>query len=167
MASTVKVLVLGGPDGEQGRFVTSVSKIKVKSSTAAPSGEGTIPMHFGRVRLGIDLDLQIFGAERDQVSQVVDAIRPGLAGVILLFDENDAKDPHFAAQALDELSQLGLKVLVVSTVESSDHNAAHRVLNLPMGSPVLTCAEIDREMVKASLLSLLEAVLQDAQGSAA
>ena len=165
MSGTAKVLVLGPPDGAQGAFVGTISQVKVRSS-ARTAGDGVIPMHFGRVKIEADLDLQIFGAERDQAVPVLDAISSGLVGAIILCDGDDVQDPHYAASALDELNQRGIPSLVVATGDEPDAQKVGNALNLSESS-VVVHGLIDREAVKASLVSVLETALQAAQGSAA
>ena len=166
MSGTAKVLVLGPPDGAQGAFVGTISQVKVRSS-ARTSGDGVIPMHFGRVRIEADLDLQIFGAERDQAAPVLDAISSGLVGAIILCDSNDIQDPHYAATALDELAQRGIPSVVVATGEEPDTEMVGRALNLSGNTPVIAHGLIDRDAVKSSIVSVLETALQLAEGSAA
>ncbi|MCA1839196.1 MAG: hypothetical protein ABR507_12690 [Actinomycetota bacterium] len=165
MTNTAKVLVLGPPDGPQGAFVGTVSQVKVRSS-ARTTGDGVIPMHFGRVRLESDLDLQIFGAERDQAAPVLDAIASGLVGAIVLFDEAERSDPHYAALALDELSQRGVPWIVVVWGDQPDPSVAADALNLTGVAPVVVYGQIDKESVKSSIVSVLETALVATEGAA-
>lgn len=161
-----KVLVLGPPDGLQDDFVTSISKVKVRSSARQASGEGVIPMLFGRVPLGDGLDLQLFGAERDQAPVVLDAISKGLIGAIVLVEPSDTIDPHYAASALDELASRSIPTVVLATGSDDIDAALRQALNLGENLQALACHQVDREQVKRSLVAVLETALDLVEGVA-
>lgn len=165
MELSAKVLIVGGPSGKQGDFLNTISQVKIKSSAPSRSGDGVIPMHFGRVQLGPDLDLQLFGADRDRISEVIEAISPGVVGSIVLVDSADAGDPHLTAEALDQINHVGLPAVVVRTDDVAAEGL-EQVLSLPPGS-ISDCTQMDREDVKQVVLRLLESALQVVEGSAA
>ncbi|MGH9195736.1 MAG: hypothetical protein ACRD1T_08360 [Acidimicrobiia bacterium] len=167
MAESAKLLVLGPPDGGHSSFVSSVSEVKIRSSARTPTGsaEGFVPMDFGRVRIAIDLDLQLFGFERDQAAKVVDAVSPGIVGAILLVDQHDSVDPHYAARALDELSQRGIVTVLGVTEAGIDSGALARSLGAPE-SRVIFVLDTERETVKQAVLAVLEAALQAEESAA-
>lgn len=162
MNTTPKVLILGPPDGAQAKFVNEIAQIKVKSSARATTDNGFIPMQFGRVRLGDDADLQLFGAERDQALPVIETISEGLVGAILLTDEHDLQDPHFASDALDRLSERGIPTIVGRTSENTSEVELETTLSIPAGS-VQSCTELSREDIKSMLVAVLEAALRAAE----
>lgn len=163
---SAKVLIIGGPGGRQGDFLNTISQVKIKSSAPARSGEGVIPMHFGRVQVGPDLDMQLFGADRDRVGEVIEAISPGIVGGIVLVDSTDTNDPHFTSEALDLMSQHGVPAVVVRTDPDVPSEGIERVLSLPAGS-VGDCIGMEKEAVKQAVVSVLEAAVAMAEGSAA
>lgn len=166
MNITPKVLILGPPDGPQSTFVNEIAQIKVKSSPRAAGGNGFIPMQFGRVKLGDDSDLQLFGAERDQTRSVIETISEGLVGAILLTDEYDVQDPHFASDALDELSERGIPTIVGRTSARITDSEIEQTLSIPAGS-VQSCTDLDRAAIKAVLVAVLEAAVRAVDGAQA
>lgn len=167
MAATTKLLVVGPPEGPQGRFVSAISEVKVRSSARTATGEGTVPMDFGRVRIGVDLDLQLFGFDRDRVSVVADAVAPGIVGAVLLVGGEDTSDPHFASNALDELASRGVPVVLAIDGGESELAAVKNALNASSDMPVIPYANLDRDTVKSIVVAALGAAVSKAEGSAA
>lgn len=167
MSTTAKLLVLGPPDGAQGAFVSAVSEVKVRSSARTPTatGEGYVPMDFGRVRIALDLDLQLFGFERDQVGVVADAITPGIVGAVLLVDESDAEDPHYAAGALEQLAERGIPAIIGATGSTLDPIKMPDLLEAPDIRGV-SLSEMDRGSVKQAILTVLEVALAAEESAA-
>lgn len=162
---SAKVLVVGSPAGLQGRFVGAISEVKVRSSARTPTGEDFIPMDFGRIRIDDELDLQIFGVERDRVGVIADAVSPGIVGALLLAEHSDTSDPHFSSQALDELGEKGIFTVIARTSEDIDSPTLASALSLN-GGEIIDCINIDRESAKSSLVALFEAVLEAADNAA-
>lgn len=166
MQGAAKVLVVGPPDGPQGQFVSAISEVKVRSSARTASGEGTVPMDFGRVRLGIDLDLQLFGFDRDRVPIVADAVAPGVVGAVVIVGEDDKKDPHFASSALDELAARGIPAILAIDIKE-DPVAIRRALSASASTPIVPYTKLNKASVKSVVVAVLEAAVQAAEGSAA
>lgn len=166
MPYTAKLLVVGPPDGPQGQVVASISEVKVRSSARTASGEGTVPMDFGRVRISADLDLQLFGFERDRIGAVAEAVAPGVVGAILIAEDNDRHDPHYASAALDELATRGIPTVIALDGRSSDPGPVQAVLGAG-DIPVIPYFTLDRATVKSMVVSALEAAVAAAEGSAA
>lgn len=165
MSGAVKLLVVGPPDGPQGRFVSAISEVKVRSSARTPS-EATVPMDFGRLRLGIGLDLQLFGFERDRVSVVADAVSPGIIGAVVLLGEPDKTDPHFASAALDELSARGIPSVLAIDAEE-DAGVLKQALSVASTAQIVPYKKLDKDSVKSVVVAVLEVAVQVAEGSAA
>lgn len=163
--SSAKVLVIGSPAGLQGRFVGAISQVKVRSSARTTSGEDFVPMDFGRIKIDDQLDLQIFGVERDRVGVIVDAIAPGIVGALLLAEPADTSDPHFSSQALDELSEKGIFTVIARTSAEIDPTGLAGALSLN-GNDLVDCVNLDRESAKNALVKLFEAVLEAAESAA-
>lgn len=163
MSDTAKLLVLGPPAGPQSTFVSSISEVRVKSSTHNPSGQGFVPMDFGRVRLDSELDLQLFGFDRDQITTVADAVSPGIVGAVVFV--TDPEDPHYALAAMDELGRRRIP-FVIAAGEGVDDQALARSLAVDPSS-VIPAGPLDREAVKAVVVRVLEEAMAVAEGSAA
>lgn len=166
MTATAKMLVVGPPDGDQGALVSAISEVKVRSSARNPSGESFVPMDFGRVKISIDLDLQLFGFERDQVGVVTDAISPGIVGALLLIERQDLTDPHYAVQALIDLAERGIVTLIAVPADLHPGDVVEH-LQVPPDVVVAPLPQVDRVSVKSLIVSLLEAAMAAAEGSAA
>lgn len=165
--SVAKLLIVGSPGGSQSKFVSAISEVKVRSSSKTPRGDSEfVPMDFGRVSVDEDLDLQMFGVERDQVGVIADAIAPGIVGAVVLIDKTEAADPHFSAQALDELSHRGIVHIIAGTT-GVNKQSLQMSLDLPSNSEVVSCKPADRESVKTTIIKVLEAALEAAESDAA
>lgn len=164
--ATAKVLVAGAPGGPQGRFVSAISEVKVRSSGRNPRAQGTVPMDFGRVKIAPDIDLQLFGLEREQVGVVADAVYPGVVGAVLLVDPKDEAGLSKTAQAINELSEREIPT-VIATPDGTLSPAGLKRLGDHGKTPVVSCPTMERESVKKVLVALLEAAIEEATGSAA
>ncbi|HVE76242.1 MAG TPA: hypothetical protein VND22_05695 [Actinomycetota bacterium] len=156
MKKVPKVLVLGPAEGPQGEFVKVVSQVKVRSS--AGTGEGVVPMHFGRIRFSEGLDLQVYGADRERVEVVVEALRVGLIGGLVLFSAQDLESPEEFRSAVAHLRKSGIPLTAAAIGNSIDKQAATESLGLH-GLRVLNLNSLDKETVKAALLTVLEGAL--------
>jgi signal recognition particle receptor subunit beta len=164
--ATGKVIVVGPPGGDQGSFVGAVSNVRIRASNHMPSGEGFIPMDYGRVQIGVDLDLQIFGVDRDQIATVADALSPGIAGALVLICSEDLEDPHYAGQAFDVLAQRGIPYLSACK-GLEDIEQARFIFSLPSTASIVEYNQVDLASVKEALVRVLETAMQSAEGSAA
>lgn len=162
-----KILVIGPPDGPQGQFVLSISEVKVRSSARTTSGEDTVPMDFGRVRIGVDLDLQLFGFDRESIGLVADAVAPGIVGAVVLAGQDDEQDPYYTLAALDELSARGIPAVIALDALAAGSPKLSVELGTDKGLQVVPYRTLDKETVKALLLGLLEIAVLASEGSAA
>ena len=158
MIGSAKLLVPGPPDGDQSRIVSAISEVKIQSSARNPTGAGYVPMDFGRLKVGDDLDLQLFGFERDQVAVVTDAVAPGVVGALAVINAHDVLDPAEAVSALYGLASFGLTTVVVGPSDFETSLLAGK-LNVPE-SHVFQYSQVDRKVVKAMILKVLDAALQ-------
>ena len=166
MSAHAKILVLGPPDGDQGRFVGMLSRVKIRSSASTRTGDGVLPMSFGRVPLEPDLDLQLYSADRENAGQVAQALAAGLVGAVLTIDRKDLSDPHYLHVALDELHSAGITTVVVTTAANADLEEVRASLDLPSTTQVLACPQIDHDGVKQVLIALLETVCTELESVA-
>jgi signal recognition particle receptor subunit beta len=162
-----KILVIGPPEGPQSQFVSSICEVKVRSSARTTSGEDTVPMDFGRVRIGIDLDLQLFGFDRDRIGLVADAVAPGIVGAVVLSAQQDEEDPFYTLAALDELASRGITAVVAVDALATRSPKLSEELGGAARTQVVPYATLDKETVKSILLGVLEAAVLASEGSAA
>src|SRR5918999_323702 len=113
MITSAKLLVPGPPQGDQAAIVAAISEVKIQSSARKPTGSGFVPMDFGRLKVGGNLDLQLFGFDRDQVKVVGEAIAPGIVGALAVVNATDMLDPSAALASLAALDSIGATTVVV------------------------------------------------------
>jgi signal recognition particle receptor subunit beta len=158
MIASAKLLVPGPPQGDQAAIVAAISEVKIQSTARNPTGVGFVPMDFGRLKVGGDLDLQLFGFDRDQVHVVGEAVAPGIVGAMSVVNATDMLDSSAAVAALDDLASIGAATVVIGP---SDFEAS--LLADKMQVPETHTFQydvIDRKVVKAMILKVLEVALQ-------
>ena len=158
MIASPKLLVPGPPDGDQAEIVGAVSEVKIQSSARNPSGTAFVPMDFGRLKVGEDLDLQLFGFDRDQVEVVAEAVAPGIVGAIAVLSATDMLNPKSALAALEALDSIGATTVVVGPSDFESTLLADKMMVAE--SHVFQYATIDRKVVKAMILKVLEVALE-------
>ena len=158
MITSAKLLVPGPPQGDQAAIVAAISEVKIQSSARNPTGAGFVPMDFGRLKVGGDLDLQLFGFDRDQVQIVGEAVAPGIVGALAVVSANDMLDPSAALASLADLDSIGAPTVVVGPSDFEPTLLADKMLVAE--SEVFQYDTIDRKVVKAMVLKVLEVALE-------
>jgi signal recognition particle receptor subunit beta len=158
MNASAKLLVPGPPQGDQAAIVAAISEVKIQSSARNPTGTGFVPMDFGRLKVGGDLDLQLFGFDRDQVQVVGEAVAPGIVGALAVVNANDMLDPSAALASLAELESIDATNIVVGPADFEPSLLADKMMVAESG--VFQYDVIDRKVVKSMVLKLLEVALE-------
>jgi hypothetical protein len=158
MITSAKLLVPGPPQGDQSAIVAAISEVKIQSTARNPTGVGFVPLDFGRVKVGGDLDLQLFGFDRDQVHVVGEAVAPGIIGALSVINATDMLDASSALGALDALASIGTTTVVVGPSDFEPSLVAEK-LNVDE-SHVFQYGAVDRKVVKRMILKILEVALQ-------
>jgi uncharacterized protein len=170
----LKLVVTGPFDAGKSTLVRTISEITVLSTerdvTEDPGGghseRTTVAMDFGRVSVGPDLALYVFGTPGQQRFEFMwDILAEGMLGFVLLVDAERA-DSVFEARRIQEYFTAIADVPYVVVVNKVDEAGAaadvariRHQLGVPDGVEVLAADVRRREDVKRAVIALLRGVL--------
>lgn len=177
----VKIVVAGGYAVGKTTFVGSISEIDPLTTEAALTtvsadvdDEGdagsskkstTVAMDFGRVGLGDELVLYLFGTPgQDRFRFMWDELTRGAIGAVVILDTRRFED-SFGAVEYFEQAQVPF-VVAINAFHGDLHHSIEEVregLDLPDDVPIVSTDARDRESTKATLLELVEHALVRAQ----
>lgn len=172
----VKIVVAGGYAVGKTTFVGSISDIDPLTTEAALTtvsadvdNEGdassktstTVAMDFGRVALGEELVLYLFGTPgQDRFRFMWDELTRGAIGAVVILDTRRFED-SFGAVEYFEQAQVPF-VVAINAFHGDLHHSIEEVrdgLDLPDDVPVVSTDARDRERTKGTLLELVEHAL--------
>ncbi len=175
----MKVVVTGPFSAGKTTLIRTISEITVLSterditdSTRSRKSETTVAMDFGRITIDRDLVLYLFGTPgQERFDFMWEILGEGMIGYLLLVDAEAQGSLPEAAGIHDAFTRMARVpyVVAVNRVDTVDGELEERVrdtLDLPSHIPVVACDATDKESVKAVLLTLLYAVLDEVEAEA-
>ena len=173
-ARSVKVVVTGPFGAGKTSLISTISEIPVLSTeksvtegARAGKSSTTVAMDFGRLTIDKELALYLFGTPGQRRFDFMwEILAEGMLGFIVMVDAEHAESMGEAAEILQFFRETADVPYVVAVNRSSgDPESAVRqvrkALELDDDVRMVACHALERESVKAVLLELLYAVLDD------
>ena len=166
-------IVVSGPVGAgKTTFINSVSEIETVSTEAgisdgSESGDKTtttVGIDFGRITVGGDMELYLFGTPgQERFDFLWDIVARGMLGVIMLVDCERPDSFAESRRILDHFRALGDVPVIIGANKiqdfADDARALGEHLELRDHEFVVPTDARDREQVKQTLIELLELVV--------
>jgi uncharacterized protein len=169
---TTKIVVTGPYDAGKTTFIRTISEITVLSterdvsdSDRATTSRTTVAMDFGRITVGSNIALYLFGTPgQERFEFMWDILAEGMLGFILLVDADRPASVTEARRIRDHFVELAdvPSIVVVNKIDDRDPDAViaglRDELDLPDDAVVITADARDRDEVKQALLAFLQTV---------
>jgi uncharacterized protein len=172
----VKIVVTGPFAAGKTTLIRTISEITVLStergisdSTRSRKAETTVAMDFGRITIDRDLVLYLFGTPgQDRFDFMWEILGEGMLGYVLLVDherEDSLAEAISILKAFRGMARVPFAVALnrADALDAETEARIRDVLELGPEIPLLPCDATDKESVKAVLLALLYAVLDEVE----
>lgn len=163
-ARTLKVLVTGPFDAGKTTFIRTISEMSVLSTERPVSGgeqdaTTTVAMDFGRITVGDDLALYLFGTPgQERFEFMWDILAEGILGYVFVVDGSKPAsfdEARRIQEAFEGFADVP-RVVAVTRLPAGQTLEEIRVqLAVPSTVAVVACDAHDRQDVKAALVTLL------------
>lgn len=172
-ARTVKVVVTGPFDAGKTTFIQAISEITVLSTerqvsdhTARVKDHTTVAMDFGRITVGRELAIYLFGTPGQQRFDFMwEILAEGMLGFVLVVDADRPESFDEARGILEFFTDIAEVpfIVAVNKIDGAVDDTLATVrdrLGIPDDVTVVACDARRREDVKQALVALLQAVLE-------
>lgn len=169
----VKMVVTGPFSAGKTAFIRAVSEIdvvsterRITSSAERVKETTTVAMDFGRITVGQDLVLYLFGTPGQRRFDFMwEILSEGMLGFIVLVDSTKPETFREAKRILETFESYASTPYVVAANKQDAEDAwepddLRIILRLKPEVKVLPCISLDKESVKNVLLELLYSVLE-------
>ena len=169
---TVKIVVTGPFDAGKTTFIRTISEITVLSTEKdvseldeAHRGRTTVAMDFGRITVGSDIALYLFGTPgQDRFEFMWDILAEGMLGYVLMVDAERPESVEEARRINEHYRALAEVPSIVVVNKLSDHEEdtmtakVRQELSLSDDVPIVVADARDRDDVKRVLVAFLRSV---------
>jgi uncharacterized protein len=169
----VKMVITGPFNAGKTEFIGSVSEIDVVSTERRITSASeqikettTVAMDFGRITVGPDLVLYLFGTPGQRRFDFMwEILSEGMLGFVVMIDSTRPETFREARRILETFESYAATPFVVAANKQDNEDAwtpedLRIILRLPENIKVLPCVATDKESVKTVLLELLYSVLE-------
>jgi small GTP-binding protein len=173
----VKMVITGPFNSGKTEFISSVSEIDVVSTERRITSAAeqikettTVAMDFGRITVGSDLVLYLFGTPGQRRFDFMwEILSEGMLGFVVMVDSTKPETFREARRILETFESYAGTPFVVAANKQDQQDAwepedLRIILRLPETIKVLHCVATEKESVKNVLLELLYSVLERMDG---
>jgi hypothetical protein len=170
----VKMVITGPFSSGKTAFIGSVSEIdvvsterKITSTAEKIKNTTTVAMDFGRITVGDDLVLYLFGTPGQRRFDFMwDILSQGMLGFVVMVDSTKPETFREAKRILETFESYANTPFVVAANKQDLEDAwepedLRIILRLSPDVKILPCVASDKESVKNVLLELLYSILEE------
>jgi small GTP-binding protein len=170
----VKMVITGPFSAGKTQFIGAISEIdvvsterRITSSAEKIKESTTVAMDFGRITVGDDLVLYLFGTPGQRRFDFMwDILSQGMLGFVVMVDSTKPETFREAKRILETFESYAATPYVVAANKQDQEDAwepedLRIILRLKPEVKILSCVATDKESVKNVLLELLYSILEE------